>query len=241
MPIENTKEIGNRIKEIRNSKGLSQEELAYESGLDRTYINAVEKGKRNITLASLEKITSSLGISFKNFFDENFIFDIDNSNTVYLVSCDDDNYQKTMIEGINIVELEKYFNSNDFEQIKKYAINGIAYVWGTSIQNTNKFNSVNIGNLCIYSKKKTIIGVSTLLYKCESTKFSKKYWKSKKNPNFIWPNILIMSKPIELNIPSEKLMAAGKYRKTFVQGFTIPRGKHNVLIKQFIDDELNAK
>jgi hypothetical protein len=47
-----------------------------------------------------------------------------------------------------------------------------------------------------------------------------------------------MSKPIELNIDAYKLLEAGKYINTFVQGFTIPRGKHNDLIKQYLEEKL---
>ncbi|RIA77926.1 helix-turn-helix protein [Anaeroplasma bactoclasticum] len=238
MAIEKPIEIGNRIKELRSLKGLSQEELANNCGLDRTYINAVEKGKRNITLVSLKRITESLNITFKNFFDENYIYPTADANKVFLISCDTDNYNKTMINGVKVSDIDKYFSENDAENIKKFADNGLIYIWGTSSGNTSKFRELNINDVCVFSKQKKIIGTSTLLYKCESTKFSKKFWKNKKNPDFIWPNIFIMSKPIELNIDAYKLLEAGKYKKTFVQGFTIPRGKHNVLIKQYLEEKL---
>lgn len=38
--------VGKRVKELRNRLGISQEELAYRAGLDRTYITSVECGKR---------------------------------------------------------------------------------------------------------------------------------------------------------------------------------------------------
>jgi len=238
MSIEKPTEIGNRIKELRTLKGLSQEELANICGLDRTYINAVENGKRNITLVSLKRITESLDITFKNFFDDNYIFPTNDVNKVFLISCDTDNYNKTMISGVKVSDINKYFSEKDAENIKKYADNDLIYIWGTSSGNTSKFNELNVSDVCIFSKQKKIISTSTLLYKCESTKFSKKFWKNKKNPDFIWPNIFIMSKPIELNIDAYKLLEAGKYKKTFVQGFTIPRGKHNILIKQYLDEQL---
>lgn len=61
--------VGNRIKEIRTKQGISQEVLAHEAGLDRTYITSVEKGKRNISIVNLEKIANALKVNLSDFFD----------------------------------------------------------------------------------------------------------------------------------------------------------------------------
>ena len=61
--MEITKELGIKIREERIKIGISQEELAYRSGLHRTYIGAVERGERNITLQSLKKIAIGLELS----------------------------------------------------------------------------------------------------------------------------------------------------------------------------------
>jgi len=55
--------FGKNLKKIRLNKKLSQEELAEKAGLHRTYIGMVERGEKNITLSSMEKITRSLNIS----------------------------------------------------------------------------------------------------------------------------------------------------------------------------------
>ncbi len=60
--------VGNRIKELRSSRGISQEVLAHEAGLDRTYITSVERGKRNISIVNLEKIAIALNVSLSEFF-----------------------------------------------------------------------------------------------------------------------------------------------------------------------------
>jgi transcriptional regulator with XRE-family HTH domain len=60
--------IGLRIKEIRTSKSLSQEEVAWKSEVDRTFMNHVENGRRNLSVESLEKVIKGLEISFKEFF-----------------------------------------------------------------------------------------------------------------------------------------------------------------------------
>lgn len=61
-------QVGKRIKELRNKKGLSQEQLALVSELDRTYINSVENGRRNISILTLKKITDSLEVTLTDFF-----------------------------------------------------------------------------------------------------------------------------------------------------------------------------
>lgn len=60
--------IGERIREFRKKRKLSQEKLALKADLDRTYIASVENGKRNISINSLEKIIMALEISFEEFF-----------------------------------------------------------------------------------------------------------------------------------------------------------------------------
>lgn len=68
MPITN--KIGERIRELRSRSGISQEALAHLADLDRTYVNSVENGKRNISIENIEKIAKALDISVKDFFDD---------------------------------------------------------------------------------------------------------------------------------------------------------------------------
>jgi transcriptional regulator with XRE-family HTH domain len=53
-------ELGRRIRAARTALGFSQEDLAYESDIDRSYIGGVERGERNITFKVLCKIAASL-------------------------------------------------------------------------------------------------------------------------------------------------------------------------------------
>ena len=62
-------EIGQRIRELRQSKGISQEQLGLEAGLHRTYIVSVENGRRNISITALSRIWNGLSISPQTFFD----------------------------------------------------------------------------------------------------------------------------------------------------------------------------
>lgn len=60
--------VGERIKELRQGLGISQEELAFRSGVHRTYIASLEVGKRNVSIVTLEKIVNALNVSMWEFF-----------------------------------------------------------------------------------------------------------------------------------------------------------------------------
>ena len=61
--------IGLRIKELRTEKELTQEAVAWKAEVDRTFMNHVENGKRNVSVDTLEKmICNGLDSSFKDFF-----------------------------------------------------------------------------------------------------------------------------------------------------------------------------
>lgn len=61
--------IGQRIKEFRQSLNLTQEKLAFKAEVDKTYVNEVENGKRNVSVVNLEKIIRALEVSFEKFFE----------------------------------------------------------------------------------------------------------------------------------------------------------------------------
>ena len=63
-----TDKIGNRIRELRNHTGLSQEKFAQKIGMDRTYFASVELCKRNISIVNIEKIANGLDVSLSEFF-----------------------------------------------------------------------------------------------------------------------------------------------------------------------------
>ncbi|MGX7164603.1 helix-turn-helix domain-containing protein [Enterococcus massiliensis] len=60
--------VGLRIKELRHSNNLTQESLANKVGVDRTYINSVENGRRNISIKVLEKIVIGFNMTIYDFF-----------------------------------------------------------------------------------------------------------------------------------------------------------------------------
>jgi len=60
--------FGKRIKELRTSKGWSQEELAFRTGFHRTYIGMVERAERNISLKNINRLAKTFEISIKDLF-----------------------------------------------------------------------------------------------------------------------------------------------------------------------------
>ena len=61
--------IGLRIKEIRTEKNLTQEAVAFKAEIDRTFMNHVENGKRNVSIETLEKLVChGLDKGLKDFF-----------------------------------------------------------------------------------------------------------------------------------------------------------------------------
>lgn len=62
--------FGDRVREIRKGKGLSQEELSFKADLHRTYIGMIERAEKNITLVNIEKIANALEVSINDLFDE---------------------------------------------------------------------------------------------------------------------------------------------------------------------------
>ena len=62
--------IGQRIRNYRTQNGLSQEKLAERAGCPPTYIGQLERGEKNATLESVEKIASAMDISLSELFDK---------------------------------------------------------------------------------------------------------------------------------------------------------------------------
>ena len=62
--------IGKKLAKQRNLLGISQEELADMADLDRTYISGVERGKRNISVFTLKKISDALGMEINKFLEK---------------------------------------------------------------------------------------------------------------------------------------------------------------------------
>ena len=61
--------FGRRLAQIRGEKGWSQEALALEAGVARSYLSGVERGKRNIALVNICKLADTLRVPAAELFD----------------------------------------------------------------------------------------------------------------------------------------------------------------------------
>lgn len=96
--------VGEQIRKIRKLKGMTQERLAERSGLSFSYISDVERGTRNISLESLGKIISALGVKPIHLFQ-----DIDELS----VQIGSDEI-RTKIEDLNALLSERNADEVDF-------------------------------------------------------------------------------------------------------------------------------
>lgn len=60
--------FGEKVRELRKGKSLSQEELSFKADLHRTYIGMIERAEKNITLTNIEKIAKALEVDIKKLF-----------------------------------------------------------------------------------------------------------------------------------------------------------------------------
>lgn len=67
---EIAKAIGQRIRNYRTARGLSQEKLADLCGCHPTYIGQLERGEKNATIESIDKIATALDVSLSKLFDK---------------------------------------------------------------------------------------------------------------------------------------------------------------------------
>ena len=68
LPVPLRSLLGMNLFRIRTERGWTQEELAYEAGLHRTYISQVEKGTRNVSVDTVECIVAALEIDVRELF-----------------------------------------------------------------------------------------------------------------------------------------------------------------------------
>jgi len=62
------KRFGARLRQLRKAKKLSQEALALEAGLDRSYLSSIERGSSNVALINIHRIAAALGVGVGDLF-----------------------------------------------------------------------------------------------------------------------------------------------------------------------------
>jgi transcriptional regulator with XRE-family HTH domain len=58
--------FGQKVRDIRKEKGLSQEQLSFKAELHRTYIGMIERAEKNITLVNIERIANALEVNIND-------------------------------------------------------------------------------------------------------------------------------------------------------------------------------
>ncbi|MBS3789104.1 helix-turn-helix transcriptional regulator [Candidatus Bipolaricaulota bacterium] len=61
--------FGDRLRELREEKGLAQDKLAMKAGLNPSYVGFIERAQRNPTLETIHRLASALDVSTKELFD----------------------------------------------------------------------------------------------------------------------------------------------------------------------------
>jgi len=61
--LDINKQVGRRIRVLRENRGFSQEELAWNSGLHRSHMGAIERGESNVTVRTLQRVGLALRVS----------------------------------------------------------------------------------------------------------------------------------------------------------------------------------
>ncbi len=110
-----TKVVGQRIRNYRTHEGLSQEKLAELSGCHPTYIGQVERGEKNATLETIEKIAFALGITLEKLFEKIGGCQVDEGGRNIPLDCYEFLSTKSSTEQEQIyriiIELDKYKNT----------------------------------------------------------------------------------------------------------------------------------
>ena len=70
MGSDARKIFASRLRQIRQAKGLSQEDLADRANLHRTYVGSVERGERNISIDNIERLAKALEIDIIELLNE---------------------------------------------------------------------------------------------------------------------------------------------------------------------------
>jgi len=60
--------VGTNIRKLRNSKKLSQEDLAFKADIDRSYLSEIENGYKNLSITMLEQIAAALEVKIIALF-----------------------------------------------------------------------------------------------------------------------------------------------------------------------------
>jgi transcriptional regulator with XRE-family HTH domain len=62
--------FGARLRKLREARDMTQEDVAFAADLDRSYLSAIERGKRNLSLVNIHRIADALGVGAAELFQD---------------------------------------------------------------------------------------------------------------------------------------------------------------------------
>ncbi len=68
-PRDAVRKVGNRLREIRHRRKMSQEALAHAANLERAYVSGLERGQFNVSVDSLARLADALKVHIREFFE----------------------------------------------------------------------------------------------------------------------------------------------------------------------------
>lgn len=94
--------LGRRIRALRRSQDLTQEQLGEKAGINYKYLGAIERGEKNLSLESLQKISSALGITLVDLLDVDHL-EVDRKNLRKRIS--------NLLDGADIPTLQTAYRA----------------------------------------------------------------------------------------------------------------------------------
>ncbi len=103
--MDNKKKLGLKIKELRKRKGFTQEQLAELINMEQNSISVIESGRNFPTLGTLEKIAQILEVNLSDFFNYDYIDDIETikASTKDIIRKMDDNQIRQLFKYVKSI------------------------------------------------------------------------------------------------------------------------------------------
>ena len=103
--MDNKKKLGLKIKELRKRKGFTQEQLAELIDMEQNSISVIESGRNFPTLGTLEKIAQILEVNLSDFFNYDYIDDIETikASTKDIIRKMDDNQIRQLFKYVKSI------------------------------------------------------------------------------------------------------------------------------------------
>ena len=70
MPVDVSQRFGTRLRSLRSARNMTQQDMARRFGIDRSFISDVERGRKSISLVTLEVIALGLGVSISELLSD---------------------------------------------------------------------------------------------------------------------------------------------------------------------------